>query len=271
MPAKRQVILDPFVSEYVYSCIVNSTIEQRKMLNGKFLYATRTSKKAKTFSVKSTDEEKRILLAKLGVQFAWVFYIEKDKLDELLGTTGKVTNSQIAKIMIDQKVMVVSNRQVMSLLGLMSSNCHSETWMMNRDYLTMGYLAKQWRKQYEHPTNKEIKDGLVESREIAKLMVNTIMASKSTEGMFGVTETEMSVLLYMMSRQKEFVPEHEMKVYFRGLYREFRINVALKQLVLAQYISKNLTDPKVSEYNITGWGVDVAMKFQKRVFNLLNF
>ncbi len=270
MPAKRQIILDPFVSEFVYSCIMNSTIEQRKQLNGKFLYATRTSKKAKTFSVKSTDEEKRILLSKLGIEFAWVFNISKDKLDQLFETTGKKTLSELTKVMIEQKVMVVTDKQVMTFLGVMASNCHSESWLINREYLNFGYRIKEWRREYEHPTNREMKEMMMVMRDMAKAMLNTILASKSIEDQFGVSETAMTVLLYLISRQKEFVTEFETKTYLRGMYREFRVNVALKSLISLKYVERNAGETK-PEYRITGMGVNVALSFQKKALTLLNF
>lgn len=270
MPAKKQIILDPFVSEFVYYCIMNSTVEQRKQLNGKFLYATRTSKKAKTFSVKSTDEEKRILLSKLGIEFAWVFNIDKQKLDTLFETSGKKTLLELNKMMIEQRVMVVTDKQVMTFLGVMASNCHSESWLINREYMSFGYRVKEWRKEYEHPTNREIKESLMSMRDMAKVMLNTILAAKSIEDQFGVSETAMTVLLYLVSRQKEFVTEFEMKTYLRGLYREFRINVALKSLMLSRHIEKNVGATR-PEYRITSIGINVAMNFQKKAITLLNF
>ncbi len=270
MPAKKQVILNPFVAEYVYAAIVNSTIEQRKQLNGKFLYATRTAKKAKAFSVNSTDEEKAILLSKLGIDFAWCFNLNKEKLDEMVKASGGQTLSQITKSMVDQKVMVVTSKQQMQFLGLMASNCHSESWLLNRDYLLFGYQAKQWRKVTDPPLNREMKESLVEVRQIAQLMLNTIMASKTIEGMFGINEPAMAVLLYFLSRQKEFVTEHEMKMYFRSLYRDFRIVVSLKMLITGKLIEKRMDVPK-PEYRITGIGVSTAMNFQKKVFTLINF
>lgn len=270
MPAKKQVILNPFVAEFVYAAIVNSSIEQRRQLNGKFLYATRTPKKAKAFSINSSDEEKAILLSKLGIDFAWTFNLNKDKLDQIIEAAGGKTMSQLNKMMIDEKVMVVTNKQVMTFLGLMASNCHSETWMLNRDYLLFGYQAKQWRKVADPPLNREVKESLVEMRNMAQLMLNTIMASKSIEGMFHINEPAMAVLLYFLSRQKEFIGEHEMKMYFRSLYRDFRIVVSLKILIEGRMIEKRM-DAQKPEYRITGIGVSTAMHFQKKVFALINF
>lgn len=270
MPAKRSILVNPFVNEYVYDQMMKVTVEQKRLLNGKYLKALRNSRTAKTFATKSTIEEKAILLAKLGIDFAWTFNISKEKLNEICeeGGIGKAT--EMANKMLLEKLMVVTGKQVLNLLGFMAANCHSEVYMMNRDFFKVGHRIKAWRKEYSSTTNKEMRDALIVSREMAKIFANSIMMSKDMEGAYGVGEVGLVTLLFIMSKQKEYVSEHEIKLYFNSVYRNFRVYNSVKILLDGKYIDRSYAT-KEKAYKITGMGIDLALKFQKKIMNLENF
>lgn len=270
MPAKRDVIVNPFVSEFVYDNIVNSTLDQRRHLNGKFARVKRNSRSAKAFSVKATQEEKALVLAKLGVPFAWFFNIDLVKFKELFENRKEFTNAQLSDKMLKENWFVVTDKQFMTFAGLMASNSHSETYMINRDFLKVGYRLKQWRNQYSNTSSTEAKDALPMSKDIAKLMSNAIIYSKYTDGEFGINEPEIAVLLYIYSKNKEFLPLNDLKIQFNGVYRNFKLVKALNELMKAKYVEKGEAE-WANQYRITGWGVDIALRFEKKVFSLENY
>lgn len=270
MPAKRDVIVNPFVSEFVYDNIVNSTHDQRKFLNGKYTRVGRHSRPAKAFSVKATQEEKALMLSKLGIPFAWFFNIDLAKFKELFENRAEFTNAQLTDKMLKENWFVVSDKQFMTFAGLMASNCHSETYMINRDFNKIGFRAKEWRKEYANTSLTEAKESLTASRDIARLMTNTIMFSKYTDGEFGINEAEIAVLMYMYSKSKEFIELNELKRQFNGIYRNFKLVAALKVLRNAKYIEEGEAE-WAKQYRMTGWGVDIALRFEKKVFSLENY
>ena len=270
MPNKRDVIVNPFVSEFIYDAIVNSTIDQRRFLNGKFLKVGKSIRKARAFSVNSTLEEKALMLTKLGVKFAWVFGLDKKQLKQIEEESGEYTNVQLTDRLLQEKAFVITDKQFMLFSNLMASNCHSETWMMNKAFHQASYRIKEWRKNYASVPIVDSKDGVVAARDMAKIMLNTIIFSKYAEGLFDVNEAETAVLLYFLSKEREFIPDAELKLAFNGVYRNFKLVRCLNTLVNAQYVEKGEGRFK-GTYRITSFGIDVAMKFEKKVFSLENF
>lgn len=270
MPKKRDILTNPCVSEFVYDTIVNSTIDQKKFLNGKFLRVGRTSRTAKAFSVSSGMEERALVLAKLGVPFAWVFNISEKKLKELYDDRHSFNQVKLADKMIEEKMFVITDKEFMQYAGLMASSCHSETWILNRDFLKVHYHLREWRRDYENATNKETKEGIAASKEIAKLITNSIIFSKYSDGTYGINEQEIAVLMYMYSKQKEFIELKQLKIHFNGIYRNFKLVRAINTLLKNQYVEKGVGQFE-DNCRITGWGVDIVLKFQKRVFALENY
>lgn len=270
MPAKRDVIVNPFVSEFVYDNIVNSTIEQRRFLNGKYMRIGRNSRAARGFSTKSTAEEKALMLAKLGVPFAWLFNIDEKKLKELFDDQHNFSPVRMTDKLLSEKMFVVTDKQFMQFAGLMASNCHSETYMINRDFLKANYRLKEWKKEYSNTSLSEAKDATPASKDIAKMVSNAIMFSKYTDGEYGINDAEVAVLMFMYSKQKEFIEMDEMRVHFNGIYRNFKLVRCLNTLVKAKYVEKGEGNWD-GMYKTTGWGNDIALKFQKRMFALENY
>jgi len=270
MPVKRDVVVNPFVSEFLYDAIVNSTVEQRRFLNGKYLKVGRSKRKARAFSVNSTLEEKALMLTKLGISFAWVFNIEKSKLKQLQEDAGEYTNVQLADKMLQEKYFVITDKQLMLFCNLMASNSHSETWLLNRDFVQASYRIKEWRQNYGNVPLADSKDSIVAARDMAKIMMNTIMFSKYAEGILDISEPEIAILLYLLSKEREYIPDTELRVTFNGIYRNFKLVRCINTLLKGQLIEKGL-GAMLRQYRLTSWGIDTAMKFQKRVFSLENY
>jgi hypothetical protein len=270
MPAKRDVIVNPFVSEFIYDVIINATLDQRRILNGKYAKVGRSKRKARAFSVTSTLEEKALMLAKLGVPFAWVFNLEKGKFQELKGSMKQMNTAQISDKMLNEKYFVITDKQFLFFANLMASNSHSETWLMNRDFLNAAYRLSEWKQNYSNIKLSEAKDALPAAREMAKIMMNTIMFSSYADSTFDINEAETAILLYFLSKEKEFIAEDELKLFFNGIYRNFKLVRAINTLLKAKYIEKGEGE-WAKQYRITGWGVDIALRFEKKVFSLENY
>lgn len=270
MPNKRDVIINPFVSEYLYDNIVNATLEQRRFLNGKFLRVARSPRRARAWVITSTLEEKALMFAKLGISFAWVFNLDKGKISELKEGMKGASNVQLIDKMLAERYFAITDKQIMLYAGLMASNAHSETWILNRQFLQAAYRVKEWRQQYGNEALADSKDASPASRNMANLMLNTILFSKYALGAFDVNESELAVLLHMFSKEKEFVHIDDLKLKFNGAYRNFKLVKAINVLVKAKYIEKG-EGQWVKQYRVTGWGVDIALRFEKKVFSLENY
>ncbi len=270
MPARRDVITNPFISEFVYDKIVNATMEERRFLNGKFAKVRRNTKTARLFSVSSTLEEKALILSKLGVQFAWLFNIGKNEFKQLCKEADGMTSVELTDKMLKENYFVVSDKQFMMFSHLMASNSHSETWMLNRQFLQAGQYLKEWKQEHGNANLSDVKDASPASKWMAKIMLNTIMFSKYSDGILEVNDIQIAVLLYFFSKEKEFITHEELRVSFNGIYRNFKLAKCLRVLLNAKYIEKG-EGQWANQYRLTGWGVDIALRFEKKVFSLENY
>lgn len=267
MPPKRDILQNPIVSEFVYDCLMKATLEQKKNLNGKLLRATRTSRTAKAFAMKSTQEEKAILLAKLGVSFSWNFNLSKKRLMELFENRKTMTPTQLTDLMLREKIVIVTDKQVVQFLGVMAANCHSEIYLLNRDFLKAGYMAREFRKEYFSTTLSELKTANLSAKWMARTMVNNIVSGKFCEALFDMPETSICVLLFMFSKDKEFITEQEIRLYFNGIYRGFKLGKSINDLLKVNFIEKSyLTESK--EYCVTKSGIEAVLRFEKRTFSM---
>ncbi len=172
--------------------------------------------------------------------------------------------------MLSEKVMIVTDKQVIQYLNLMASNCHSEVYMLNRDFLQAGYNLTDWKREHYNTNLQELKDAAATSKEIAKIMCGAMINSKLSFTLFGIPETALTILFFMFSKSKEFILESEIKLQFNGIYRNFKIGKSINELTRANYIEKSVISTE-KEYRVTTMGVEVAMRFEKKIFDSQNF
>lgn len=269
MPRKRQLLVNPVLCQYVYDVLLTTTPHERLNLSGKYLKAAKHSKTALTFAVNSTYEEKAILLAKLGKPFFWGVGIDREGLKKLMDE-NIFGQKELTDRAIKDRFVVVADKQFIQFAGLLAASCHGETWMLNRQFLTVGYRMKEWRKEYANTTHSEMKASRQASKDIAKLQVHTLMLSEMVPEICGITKPALDVLLWMFAREREFISLLNLKTVFSGIHRNFKVLSAVTQLRESLYIEKSMLSKDI-EYRVTALGADAVMKFQKRVLNAENF
>lgn len=271
MGLRKDIITNPYLSEYVYDVAINLTNEQRKRLDFKHLKALKNSRTTKAFATSSTIEEKAIFLGKVGIEFGWYLNLTKQKLNDIYEKHSGEKMSLINTMLVD-KLMVISNREMMQFLGLMASNCHSDLWMMNREFFNAGHRAAAFKKSFANPTNTAVKETVQFAKENAKFAMDSSMAFDFCVEDFGLTKNSMYILIYLFVKSSYHVEEEQIKNQFRGLTTVDKIGKAIFKLQETKNIEKS-SDSSVRrrKFIITGIGRDTVLKFQKKIFNLSNF
>jgi len=266
MPAKRDIVSNTFFNEYVYDCALESTIDKKRFLNGKLMGTTATKKKLRQFTVNSSIEDKILMLGKLGMPCAIIFNCDREKLAQLKKRVKGMSNNKISEILVKEEIFAFTDKELLMFAGVMASNCHSETALLNRDYLNSSMKLNEWRQSERQSSTKDSKDSIQSCREIAKFMYSTIMLSNFSEGHFGISDMQMAVLLYFLSKERAFISLDELKIAFNGVYRVFRVLVCVRRLVKSHFLEVGIGEYS-GKYKLTGWGLEIAMKFQKKVFS----
>jgi hypothetical protein len=269
MPKKSYTINDPFLNQFIFDCLWTSTKDQRIKLKGTEIKHLKSDKTARNFATKSTFEEKIALLARLNVPFFFGFGTMDNKVLTDIHKRYKEEKSLAAiNAIIEKKVFVVTSKEVMMYLSLMASNVHSDSWVMNRDYLKMGYHVNNWRKDVVTPSDDATNESLHSARQLAKVMVNSVLLSKFGEEWGGLNEVGICILLFAFSKNKFDLVESDIRTFFEPMYYPSKITLSIKKCLANHYLMQSFKDPKRKAYRLTGLGVDAAMSFQKKAMTL---
>jgi hypothetical protein len=263
----KTIIKDPFLNEYVFDCIVNSTIQQRKNLTGYLLKFTKNKTTARLFADDASFEMKLIMLARLGKSFKIIFESDEGfqvkRLKDIYHDYKLASRVATANEMLGRSTFVVSDKDVHVFLGILAQNCHSETYMMNRDYLRAGYVATQWEGA-ELPNSSEIHSSIEATKFVVRMILNASMSLDYVDGLTGVDDKMMRIMLYLYPYRNSYKSYKEILEYFKGTLRPKEIRLSLNGLKKILYIQQ-MTREK--SYTLTGIGVQNTLMFAQRILS----
>ena len=91
-------VTHPIVNDILYSVLYNATAEQKRSLHGKYLKAAMSEKSAKAFIKSATDEDIKYIFSKMGWNFAWTFYKESFKSQDLRDLLNEYDGDNKSKV-----------------------------------------------------------------------------------------------------------------------------------------------------------------------------
>lgn len=132
---KTRYYNDPTINKYAYAILVNLTSAQKELLNSKELYSIRDRTAIRSFAHSVSQERIDILLTKVGIKVARVYYAP-DKLNAqvakmLTTSTAWRKPLQVVEDIHRQNFFVVAERDIAHSLSMMSMNCHSGPYEHN--------------------------------------------------------------------------------------------------------------------------------------------
>lgn len=270
---KKFVLRDPFLEEYVYNILYNVTQEQKKFLGKSSLKILSTSTRAKNFSAWSSLDEKQKLLSELGYQY--VFMIVPSKLNTVqeLKTMMKNYEEGRASMGVEHaakmKIFVTTDKETVHLLGLAAATIHHDNYLMSLDLMKTGHALKKWSKRAENPTTEEEKEAIEYGDTINRLIYESIMASSYTEGLIGVNNRDLLLLLFLMRNRHTYLSKERIFDHFRGIIKLSNVTSGIKQLLMNNYIRKHV-DFNKPRYMITSSGIQLVNNFRSRVLSAIN-
>lgn len=273
MPSKV-LIKDAILNEFFFDAVFHATREARQRLTPKQLKSIKTPKSTKRFAVNSTVDEKAHILSALGVSYCIMFFpsglFTNKSLKDLFAKYEDIDPKKKAEAVLQDKVMAVTDRQVTLISQLMANQCHSDSYLLSRDFHKIGHHILNW----EEPENA-ITEATLESLEylsvITKLGLNFILAAKNLTVNRVNNDLDINILMYLITRRNRYVTKAEIDTHFRPYYKVATITSAVKRLLENLYIDKH-PSTKDRQYISTSLGITEAMSFIKKTMNqTLNF
>lgn len=263
--AAKILINDFLLNEFVFDVISNSDTKDKARLSERQIRAIKTAKTTKHFVSKSTIDEKLILLSKLGCSYALmvnrVKHLYPAQMKKLYKKhKGELTEETITDI-LSSGLFIVTDRQVSMFFNLMGNGCHSDNYMLNRDFYRIGKNISKFRDA-PNPTSENLREGLEHADLIVKMLLNSAMSSKEMKGLTEIGDLDFNILLYLFRNKKEYVSRESINQYFRVHYKATIIGAAVKRLALSAHIENA---PIGYAYMITSLGINTVFSYMRKV------
>ncbi len=266
MPRKN-VSINPYLSEYVYDLLWNITPEVKKKLSRKYWHLTTSSTRARNFADFSTLEEKMRLFSELDVEHALVFMQGKikntDSLKKVLAMYESDKQAGAAKEISALKVFVSADKELSFLLSLMSQTIHYRSYFLNQQLNKTSYHIKNWNKNQISNEGQELREAIEGSSIIDRTMLNCTINMDLVQGLFSVNPLDMKLLLYLNQFKHTYIEKEIVVEFFVG-YNKKKVSTSLKRLKLGGFI-RNHVDLTNLKYTLTQTGVKTVGDFRSLI------
>lgn len=265
---------DPHFNEFVFFCISTAAQQQIAKLPTDLLRHTHSEFKIKAFSVKASLEKKIEMLSRLGVQCGLFFSVPENLKTDALKESYKsyILGQRLNDVnaMIANRQFVITSRDVMAVLAVMAQNCHSETYMLNRDYAILATeIAKAKNIDKRIQDIGFVKEVMQDYKMLCKFLMYNIMHKDFVDATTGYSEKELLILLFLFINRSQFVPLAKIAQHYRTIYTSKQVSVVLHQLYQARHVERF---PRKFDYSISGLGIQVLAQYIAKIINYtLNF
>lgn len=269
MPKSKNIYRNPFLDEFIYTCLYNITPEQKKKLSAATLKIISTSTRAKNFCINGTELEKKILLTELG--FNWSLVISPkgvDSVNALKQMMKKVEEGRVnegIQRLINEQIFITTDRETAYYLGLAASTISHKNYFLNTDLLKTGHALKKWSKRVETDIEADALQANEDAKLIDRCISNSVSLSRLSQGLLGISERDLMVLLYLADNKHFYIDKQRVVSNFVGVFKTAGVNGALKTLFANNYIRKGISASV--KYQISSSGLTLIARFRERVIS----
>lgn len=261
---------NPAFNEYVYSILYNASFETKQIIPPKYLKFIKYERHAKKFARTASHEEVRVLLSYLGVEHFDVF-IARDKatlndLNTILEKFKEKKKVSSLQDIINLKLFVTSDKELITLMGLVSQTIHHRAYTMNLELTRTGYHVRNWGKHLDQAASTEIQEN---SNILAKTLLSSSITLEKTDFLFRLSRLEMQMLLYLYPHRNTYILLPQLSEYFMGLVTKPKLTVCIKNLVSSKHLQKSALEQKA--YTISALGIRVVNDYMEAVLHNNSF
>ena len=256
MKKRNKSLQNPVINDLVYTVLYNSSYEQKRGLEGKFLRAAMNEKSAKSFASHSSTDEKNFILSHFGFEYFTVIAkrgLAFEKMKDILVKFESNKKVSALKDLSEEGLIVVSDKEFLRLLGFASQTINHPTFFLNLEFLRQGYNIKKWSKRNLNKDDLAIRETDEMASFLAAKFLNVHEKIEHSQTLFGLSPNQLKIVLYLYTKPHTYIPETELWEYFDGAMntREFKTN--LRVLHRAYLIQPSVSERK-KQYTISGAG-----------------
>ena len=272
MPRKN-ISVNPYLSEYVYDLLWNVTAENKLKLSRKYWGMTVSSTRSRNFADFSTLEQKMELFSELGINFAFIVTPEEFEntggLKKVMQLYNQDKNAGAVKKASELKAFVVTDRDTSFLLSILSQTIHHSSYFLNQQLNKTAYHIKNWKKNEISPEGNDLRESINSADIIDRTLYNCAVNLDFVPSILGVTSLDLKILLYLNQFRHKYIVKEEVHADF-GMYNKKKVSACLKRLLVNGLLMKHQRSLEL-KYTISTEGIRVVGEFRKIVLKQNNF
>lgn len=238
---KNAHLVDTVLNEFVYTALYTADYQAKRGLPVKYQKASVDEKSAREFIDKSTRDEKEIVLALLGYEFFYVVHKSGKTFKQMKHFIPLLeSKSALSKAASEEGFYVISDRDIVRMLGLMSGITHNPTFFLDMEIKRQGYNINKWEKRYVTSKDLTHRDIDENAKIVCKMIYGSLMLSQTTQFAMGVSIAGLSVLVYLYAFNILEITPEKLKENFVGRFSTREIANAIKDLSDESLISRLL-------------------------------
>lgn len=265
---KKRIIQTPGLDEYLYHEMYSFTgvKEMPPALRRHFV----SDKVAMKFAEYSNLEEKITMIAAMGLEF-FIGFREKrvtpDALRDVVKKIKKEGASAARTEALGNNLYFFSSADYWRAITLMASTTNSASYSMDLELRKAFRPMHKWENKLKYRDLDAFKRDSVTVQFYSRLYHNINMNRKLVEHNFALNESEMDLLQYLYTNNKNYVTHDKIWNDMMYLYPKTQITKAITKLRDDLLIDRN---PMVNqnEYQITGLGILKATQFLRKVLSI---
>jgi|SRR5690348_1811645 len=271
---KIEIIRNPFLNAVMYDICYNLPEETRKGLSIYYRRILFSERKTKGFCENSSIDTKLKFFHAIGLNNSLTIFPDKSKSGAALKEILKKYDEQ--KLAAAQKehamlgVYVTTDKETSFLLGLMSQNINSKSFLLNLDFNKTAYHIKGWSKRLDNQPHNQLLESEENAVITAKTIFNALLNANATTTLFGVNQVDLQIILYFFTNRSSYISREAVWDKFEGYIQKKRTTMSLKRLMDNDYIKKHF-DWKHLKYTITSKGIDLCFQYIKLILKQNNF
>lgn len=262
--------IDPILNDFIYSLLYGASYEEKRGLKGKYLRAAMSGDTAKRFCTSSSREEKEYLMSHFGVNFFYVIAKKGatvKKMEEIFATFKMGKKALAMKEMAEAGIYVCSDKELIQMLGIMSQSIHHHSFFLNLEFVRQGYHIQKWKRTSINNADMATREASESAKLLAETMLNACITIDYVDGLVGISQTAMKLLLHLYSFSHTYIPDQVLYDRFAGAFNKTKYRYAIKALLKDDLIIQH--GPKLKrEITITAGGIKHVNNFMDSAMKL---
>ena len=276
MARKTRYYNDPAFNKWLYTVLTDLTPAQKGLLNDKELYSIRDHTAIKRFVNSAPQERIDILLTKIGIRVARVYYATGKLNAQVVKDTytqyhNKFKQLDVIEEMLRQDFFVVSDRNIALCLSLMSMNCHSGFYAENQELRTVvKNVSLLQPKPFGSPalnvSQREAEEGLTH---LSRLLFASMSIEAYLKGKYGLTPADLVILLLLFYHRGRYATIGYLQRMTATMYSKAVIARRASMLFMEwHYIDRLTASSEVAKYTIMSKGMLVVSDIIRHLTNV---